>query len=248
MQLRPSPSAQAPAPRAPGASGRRFGSSCPSAGGRGRALLIHLLLLLLCLAAPSARAEGEATAPTATAPTATASEPSEVASAVWWIARGGEALGPYSEADLDELAHTAELTPRTFVWRDGMAGWARLEQVGELATILRIVQIAALLHGTWEVKGPIAAASGKETETLHVTLRLNFRRDGTFAWSDTAYRPANGQTGSSFHSGPYFIEPRDEAAFRLLLQREDVDSDWEVRILSADRLEVITLGLEARRL
>lgn len=242
MLLRPSPSARMPAARAAGSRGRRLGKPLSLALG-----------LLLGLAGPLA-AEGQPPPQAEALPQQghpAQAEPQEGAgseAAVWWLARRGAVLGPYSAADLDELAHTDGLTARSFLWRDGMAGWARLEEVDELATILRIVEIATLLRGSWEIKGPIAVGTGEGVETLHVTLRLNFRRDGGFAWSDTAYRPANGQTGSSFHSGPYYIEPRADGAFRLLLRREDVDSDWEVRVLSGDRLEVITLGLEARRL
>lgn len=44
--------------------------------------------------------------------------------------------GPYSEKEMTELINNRKVTKDTFVWKPGMAGWERAEQVPE---VLRLV-------------------------------------------------------------------------------------------------------------
>jgi DNA-directed RNA polymerase subunit RPC12/RpoP len=43
----------------------------------------------------------------------------------WYYSRGGEQKGPFSDGEIEELVENNVITPKTFVWRDGMMDWMR---------------------------------------------------------------------------------------------------------------------------
>lgn len=55
---------------------------------------------------------------------------------IWYALRRGEQLGPMPREELAARVAAAELGPRTYVWREGMEDWQRLERVSELADLL----------------------------------------------------------------------------------------------------------------
>lgn len=63
----------------------------------------------------------------------------------WYIVRGGQQDGPYASDALQGFLHTGELTPDTYVWKEGFANWAPLSSVGELSFLLAAPASSALL-------------------------------------------------------------------------------------------------------
>ncbi|MBL26253.1 MAG: hypothetical protein CMM50_01700 [Rhodospirillaceae bacterium] len=55
----------------------------------------------------------------------------------YYIVRDGEAVGPFSEDALAELAAGGELVPQTLVWTEGMTDWAEAGSVSELGRALK---------------------------------------------------------------------------------------------------------------
>ena len=55
---------------------------------------------------------------------------------IWYALRQGEQLGPMPREELAARVAAGELGPRTYVWREGMADWQRLQTVEELADLL----------------------------------------------------------------------------------------------------------------
>ncbi|SFR13068.1 SPFH domain-containing protein [Poseidonocella sedimentorum] len=58
---------------------------------------------------------------------------------VWHLARDGQTFGPYSKADLGQMAVKGELTRSTHVWTPGQDGWKHAEEVTELAQLFTIL-------------------------------------------------------------------------------------------------------------
>jgi membrane protease subunit (stomatin/prohibitin family) len=54
----------------------------------------------------------------------------------WHLAENGEAVGPFTPAQLQEAVATGRLRADTLVWRTGMPGWTQAGEVPELATLL----------------------------------------------------------------------------------------------------------------
>ena len=61
--------------------------------------------------------------------------PPPLPSAHWHVALGGEATGPHSDATVQAMAGDGRLTRDTLVWRDGMEGWEKAAQVGDLRSL-----------------------------------------------------------------------------------------------------------------
>lgn len=53
----------------------------------------------------------------------------------WMISVNGQQSGPYSSQQLAQLAASGQVTPQTYVWRQGMANWQIAGQIPELAGI-----------------------------------------------------------------------------------------------------------------
>ena len=53
----------------------------------------------------------------------------------YMVAAGGQQSGPYGIAQLQQLAQQGQLTPQTYVWKQGMANWEQAGNVPELAAL-----------------------------------------------------------------------------------------------------------------
>ncbi len=51
---------------------------------------------------------------------------------IWYFARGQEVVGPFSREIMGRIHGGGQLPPETLVWREGMEGWKRIEEVVEL--------------------------------------------------------------------------------------------------------------------
>lgn len=60
--------------------------------------------------------------------------PPPVPTEEWFALVGGQQVGPLSRHELAERFRGGEVKARTYVWRDGLEDWKRLEEVPELAT------------------------------------------------------------------------------------------------------------------
>jgi hypothetical protein len=54
---------------------------------------------------------------------------------VWFAMLSGTQTGPMSRAELGLKAASSTVTARTYVWKEGMSGWLRASEVGELASL-----------------------------------------------------------------------------------------------------------------
>ncbi|WP_111431521.1 SPFH domain-containing protein [Rhodobacteraceae bacterium DSL-40] len=53
----------------------------------------------------------------------------------WHIAEGGATKGPFTQLELEKMVAAGSLTPETYVWTPGSAGWAHAGKIAELAPI-----------------------------------------------------------------------------------------------------------------
>jgi membrane protease subunit (stomatin/prohibitin family) len=58
---------------------------------------------------------------------------------VWHIAKGGKTTGPFSKADLGQMAAKGTLTRESTVWTAGQDGWLAAEDVMELAQLFTVM-------------------------------------------------------------------------------------------------------------
>lgn len=63
----------------------------------------------------------------------------EVLESKYYVAVNGQPTGPYAVAALREMMLNGQLTRLSLVWKDGMAGWSAVENVGDLKPILGAV-------------------------------------------------------------------------------------------------------------
>ena len=55
--------------------------------------------------------------------------------AQWHLAVNGQSSGPYSVAQLRTFVAQKTITPESMVWKAGMAGWAQISTIPELASL-----------------------------------------------------------------------------------------------------------------
>ncbi len=70
---------------------------------------------------------------------ASATPPPPPVEHVWHIAEGGETKGPFSKADLGQMAAKGDLTRETYVWTAGQDGWKTADEVDELAQLFTVM-------------------------------------------------------------------------------------------------------------
>lgn len=54
----------------------------------------------------------------------------------YFVAVNGQQSGPYSVAQLQQLAQQGQINMQTLVWKQGMAGWEAIANVAEIASVL----------------------------------------------------------------------------------------------------------------
>ncbi|WP_417244628.1 MULTISPECIES: SPFH domain-containing protein [Celeribacter] len=76
--------------------------------------------------------------PAASAPAAQTPPPPPPVEHVWHIAQNGETKGPYSKAEMGQMAAKGLLKRESFVWTPGQDGWLKAEDVTELAQLFTV--------------------------------------------------------------------------------------------------------------
>lgn len=61
--------------------------------------------------------------------------------ATWYYSRGGEQKGPFTDTEIQELVESNVITPKTFVWKDGMMDWMRAGRCREFSRFLSVEPI-----------------------------------------------------------------------------------------------------------
>ncbi len=54
---------------------------------------------------------------------------------VWFAMISGKQTGPVSRAELSLKVAQSQITPRTYLWREGMSGWQRAQEVSEVSSM-----------------------------------------------------------------------------------------------------------------
>ncbi|WP_134767226.1 SPFH domain-containing protein [Nocardioides sp. 1609] len=68
-------------------------------------------------------------------PAAAAPPPLPTTSSAFFVAIGGQQVGPLDRSELQERVAAGELTPETLVWRDGMDAWTPASDVAEIRAL-----------------------------------------------------------------------------------------------------------------
>jgi len=68
-------------------------------------------------------------------PTTDASQRQDIPMTQWYLARGGQQSGPYSQEALRQLVVSEKVSPQETVWSEGMASWMPIRSVPELAIV-----------------------------------------------------------------------------------------------------------------
>lgn len=164
------------------------------------------ILLLLLLAAPVFAANPPPPPPPEEEEAVEPQPPAE--EAIWYVSPKGQALGPYGVGELVEMAARGEIDGGTAVWKEGMADWARLRDVPELAPVAAAVpdkktkpppkppseqelldkEHSAYMVGTWFFEGPVEVGGA----VYLMTVELTYRADGTFAGRQAVRVPLDG--------------------------------------------------------
>ncbi len=53
----------------------------------------------------------------------------------YYVAKGGQQMGPFTYEQLQQLVSAGQLTPQTYVWKQGLANWLPASQVPELSQL-----------------------------------------------------------------------------------------------------------------
>lgn len=109
----------------------------------------------------------------------------------FYIAEGGEPVGPLNMGELQQKVAAGTFTSSTLVWRDGMETWGPAQEVQELSSLFasagapaqeEVVEEAAafdarsFLLGTWHTNGPVPL-EGIGMSPADMTA--NYRQDGS---------------------------------------------------------------------
>lgn len=57
----------------------------------------------------------------------------------YYLTRNGQAKGPYSLAEMIRMVTTGSVSRETYVWKPGMRGWTRAENVPEILNAIAIL-------------------------------------------------------------------------------------------------------------
>ncbi len=150
--------------------------------------------------------------------------------AEWYVSTDGKAQGPFTLAQLRQMAADGVISGGTAVWKEGMAGWLRLREVPELAPVMAAVpeaektvkpppvpdtqalldkQAAAFIVGTWRLEGPYVIG----TDRVYVVVEITYRSDGTYAGYQTLSSAANTPGVTAGRRGIFTVSGVDDTHF-----------------------------------
>lgn len=244
-----------------------------------RVLLILPLLLALAPAAPALAADqpqqipqarDPATPPPPPPPEEPATPPAVQEAAEWYVSPKGQALGPFTLSQLRDMAAQGQIDGGTAVWKQGMADWARLRDVAELADVLVAAapkadkakappaapseqdlldqEFKAYLAGTWYLDGPMVVNG----VYYHITVETTYRPDGTFAGRQTVHLPSPGG-GPSYpyvtaYRGTWQVIGQDASRFVLMtISQNEEPKRTALEVLDQNRLRNVDLDIVAQR-
>jgi predicted Zn finger-like uncharacterized protein len=146
------------------------------------------------------------------------SSPDLAIDAGWHIVVDGEQVGPLSEADVRARLSRAEITPDTYIWREGLSDWVKistLPEFGEGEAGSPFAENTAD-SGNFESDGPtaVAASGGEGFAAAGAGLGGGVAAGGVPAMSELFAAPGAGGEGAatSVSSAPSF--PSAEPAAR----------------------------------
>jgi hypothetical protein len=99
----------------------------------------------------------------------------------WYYARGGQQSGPVSEDDLRRMLATGELSADSMIWADGMAAWAQVRTVPQLASASADPSAAGYAPDAGYGADPASAAAGGYAQpagTSYATGPLRYESHG----------------------------------------------------------------------
>lgn len=208
--------------------------------------------------APEAATPAPPPPPNANPPTPPNAPGQETEKAVWYVSPSGVALGPFAVSKLVQMATDKEIIRTTPVWKEGMAEWALLEDMPELAQVAAAVpkgdkgtppppqntqamldkKMKDFLVGTWRYEGMV----NSQGYSYYMVVEATYRPDGTYAGSLTMQLPPQGGYQAPPYvsplSGNYEIVAIDESNFVLtLFDRNNDTSKSSLRIVDRNTLE-----------
>jgi len=160
-------------------------------------------------------------------------QPTEVPE--WFYGLNGQAIGPLTVSQLADLAAKGQITGDTPVWKQGMAGWQRLAETPELATVLAAgpqpdlnkpppppdtqtllnETMTKFLIGTWLYDGPFTQGG----ITAFLRVEITYRPDGSYAGVQSVQMPPMGGINSppriTGRSGRWTVTAVDKEQFIL---------------------------------
>lgn len=68
-------------------------------------------------------------------PTSPGMTPPPIQEVNFFLSVNGQQMGPFNSSALQQLVQSGQLTPQTYVWKQGMANWAFAKDVPELASL-----------------------------------------------------------------------------------------------------------------
>ena len=107
----------------------------PGAAGEGVGLGVGMALGQQMAGTIGQAAQQAAQPPAQAAPPASGPPPIPGAPQPWFVAIGGQQVGPLNVADLGARIASGELTPTTLVWQEGMAAWVAASELPEIRAL-----------------------------------------------------------------------------------------------------------------
>lgn len=102
----------------------------------------------------------------------------------WYLARGGQQLGPYAGAEFLRLAESGQLRADDLVWRPGFEGWKPVHAIAGLAASpsesATDTNPDAAVHSDDAAEPDVAA--GSTEATLPAELEPTWKRIAPVAW------------------------------------------------------------------
>ncbi len=106
----------------------------------------------------------------------------------WHVMRQKEQLGPFADAEIIAQIKRGDIDARTYVWREGMAEWARLGEVAELKGHLPVAKKPASVAKSATDNSAVPRGAGRGESMPEPIAKLP--EPATIVPGDSAERPA----------------------------------------------------------